>query len=179
MSWSLLGNIRGPAGPAGPEGRQGDPGLLGSPGPPGPPGPVQTQEIVLHHPFMAASAAATNLAASIFNAVSDPNFRRMVDLRSMTKLKIQGRIGGALVAATNLRIQYHLGNNINVATGDIGWLTLADSGGSHAVNTLFETAELSVPLPAQVQNSLIRVVLFGGNGTADPTITCCVLRFYP
>lgn len=134
--------------------------------------------VVLHHPHMAASAVATNLALNAFNAVSDPNFRQMCDLRGFTKVRIQGRIGGALVAATKIRIQYHLGGNPAVVTGDAGWTTLADSAGSHTVNVMFYSAEIAVPAGAQVNDVLIRCGLFSGNGTADPTITTCIMNFY-
>lgn len=102
----------------------------------------------------------------------------MVDLRGKTKVRIQGRIGGALVAATKLRVQYHTGVNPAVATGDGGWTTLADTAGSHTLNTMFYSAEINVPAGAQINNCLIRVGLFSGDGAADPTITCCVLNFY-
>lgn len=133
--------------------------------------------LALHPPYQAASAAATNLAAGAFNAVGDPNYRWMTDLRGLGKLQIQGRIGGSLVAATKLKIQYHLGGPA-VATGDAGWLTLADSAGSHAVNVMFQSAEIVVPAAAQVNNVLLRVGLFDGNGTADPTLSCAILNFY-
>lgn len=187
MPWTQITNIRGPAGPAGaagapggqgPQGIPGQPGAEGAPGTPGIPGVVQTVVAVLHHPHMAASAAATNLANGAFTAVSDPNFRQIVDLRNLTKCRIMGRIGGALVAATKLRLQYHLGGSIAVSSADGGWTTLADSAGSHTLNTMFDSAELSVPLGARIQNCIVRVGLADGNGTADPTITGCVVRFY-
>jgi hypothetical protein len=136
-------------------------------------------QVVLHHPHMAASAVATNLAINTVNAVSDPSFRQMVDLRGMTKVRIQGRFGGAVVAATKLRIQYHVGVNPAVATGDAGWTTLADSAGSHTVNTMFYSAEIAVPAGAQINNCLLRCVIFSGDGAADPTISTCILNFYP
>lgn len=182
MPWTPLANIRGPQGLQGPQGDPGSPGLPGSDGLiglPGSPGAVQTTHIVLLNPHTSPSVVATNLAANTFNAVSDPSFRQMVDLRSLTKLKIVGRIGGTLVAATKLRVQYHPGGNIAVATGDAGWATLADTAGSHTLNVLFESAELAVPALARIQSCVVRVGLFDGNGTADPTITTCMLRFYP
>lgn len=142
-------------------------------------GGASGKTVVLHHPHMAASAAATNLAANAFNAVSDPNFRQMVDLRGLTKVRIQGRIGGTLVAATRLRVQYHLGGNPAVATADAGWVTLAESAGSHTANAMFYSAEASVPVGAQVNHCLLRVGLLGGDGVADPTITACILNLYP
>lgn len=128
---------------------------------------------------MAASAVATNLAANAFNAVSDPNLRQIHDLRSQAKLRIQGRIGGTLVAATKLRVQYHLGGDPAVSSGDAGWKTLADSAGAHTVNAMFYSAEAVVPAEAQINNLLLRVGLFSGDGVADPTVTCCVLNLYP
>lgn len=133
----------------------------------------------LHLPFQTASAAATNLAAATFSAVSDPNYRRMVNLLRLGKVRIQGRIGGTLVAASKLRIQYHTGGDPAVATGDGGWTTLADTAGSHTVNVMFYSAEIAVPSGAQVNNVLIRVGLYDGDGAADPTITTCVLNLYP
>jgi hypothetical protein len=135
--------------------------------------------VVLHHPHMAASAVATNLALNTFNAVSDPSFRQMLDLRGYTKVRIQGRIGGTLVAATKIRVQYHTGGNPAVVTGDAGWTTLADSAGSHAVNVMFYSAEIAVPAGAQINNVLVRCGLFSGDGAADPTLTCCILNVYP
>jgi hypothetical protein len=135
--------------------------------------------VVLHHPHMAASAIATNLALNTFNAVSDPSFRQMMDLRGYTKVRIQGRIGGTLVAATKIRIQYHTGGNPAVLTGDAGWTTLADTAGSHTVNVMFYSAEIAVPAGAQVNDVQIRCGLFSGDGAADPTVTCCICNFYP
>lgn len=134
--------------------------------------------IVFHPPYQAASAAATNLALNAFNAVSDPNYRQFHDLRGMTKVRIQGRIGGALTAVTKLRFQYHLGGNPAVATGDAGWTTLADSAGIHTVNVMFYSAELSIPVAAQANNVLLRVGLHSGDGVADPTITTALLNVY-
>jgi len=132
----------------------------------------------LQSPGDAASAAATNLALNTVNAVSDPNYRRLLDLRSLTKLKIMGRFGGTVVAATKMRIQYHTSGNPAIATGDAGWTTLADSAGSHTVGTLFYTAELAVPAGAQINDCQIRAVIFSGDGAADPTLTACVCNFY-
>lgn len=139
----------------------------------------QSLHVVLLHPLTTASAVATNLAANTVNAVSDPNLRQFVDLRSLTKCKIMGRIGGSINPANKLRIQYHTGNNIGVSSGDAGWTTLADTAGSHTLNTLFQGAETAVPAGAQIQTCLIRAVLFGGDGVADPTISCCIIEFYP
>lgn len=169
------GGQTGATGPQGPQGIQGPQGAAGTNGANGASGGSR----VLHHPLMAASAAATNLAASTFSAVSDPSLRQMTDLRGLTKVRIQGRIGGSLVAATRLRVQYHTGGNPAVATGDAGWTTLAESAGSHTLSTMFYSAEIAVPAGAQVNDVLIRVGLFGGDGVADPTITCCILNFYP
>jgi hypothetical protein len=125
-----------------------------------------------------ASAAATNLALNTFAAPGDPNYRWIADLRGQTHCKILGRIGGSLVAATALRIQYNVSSNPAIATGDAGWLTLATTPGSHTVDTLFYTAELAVPAGAQINDVQLRVGLWSGNGTADPTITACVVSFY-
>jgi hypothetical protein len=129
-------------------------------------------------PSGAASGAATNLALNAFNAIGDPAYRTIADLRGRTKVRVMGRIGGALVAATKLRVQYHTGGNPAVATGDAGWTTLAETAGSHTLNTLFYSAEINVPVGAQINHCLIRVGLFSGDGAADPTITACVLNFY-
>lgn len=158
---------------------RGPQGLPGADGPPGPPGTQFGNSILLLAPNGAASAVATNLAANAFNAVSDPNYRQMHDLRGMTKIRIQGRIGGALVAATKLRVQYHVGGNPAVATGDAGWTTLADSAGGHTVNTMFYSAEIAIPAGARINNCLLRVGVFSGDGVADPTITCAILNVYP
>jgi hypothetical protein len=126
----------------------------------------------------AASAAATNLALDTWNAVSDPNFRAMMDLSDCTKVRMMGRIGGTLAAATKIRIQYHTGGDPAVATGDAGWTELLTSAGSHTVSVAFYTDEISVPVGAQINNCLIRAGLYSGNGTADPTLTGVLLNFY-
>jgi hypothetical protein len=167
----------GPEGPEGPQGEQGIQGLPGVDGADGAPGQASLS-VDLLSANDAASAVATNLALNVFNAVGDPAFRRMLDLRGKTKVRIMGRIGGALVAATKLRVQYHTGGDPAVLTGDAGWTTLADSAGSHTLNALFYSAESDVPAGARINDCLIRVGLFSGNSTADPTITCCVLNFY-
>jgi Collagen triple helix repeat (20 copies) len=166
-TWTLRGNVKGP---------QGDPGADSTvPGPTGPAGP---SFVPLQPLNSAASAAATNLAVDTWNAVSDPNFRAMVDLSSYTKVRMMARIGGALVAVTKVRIQYHTGGDPAVATGDAGWTTLIDSAGNHTLSVAFYTPELAVPAGAQINNCLIRAGLFSGNGTADPTLTGCLLNFY-
>lgn len=172
-------------GPPGPAGADGPPGAASTvPGPTGPagadgaPGAVSSQIIPLLPLWGTASAAASNLAVNVMNAVSDPNYRMMLDMRLMTKLRIMGRIGGALVAATKIRLQYHTGGNPNIATGDGGWTTLGDSAGSHTLNAPFWTAELTVPVGARIDNCLIRCALFSGDGAADPTITGCVVKVY-
>ena len=148
-------------------------------GPQGNAGVIQTVQVPFLAPNDTASAVATNLAVNVVNAVSDMNLRRVADLRNLTKCRVMGRIGGSLTSATQIRIQYHTGGNVAVASGDAGWTTLADSVGNHTVNTLFYTAELAVPAGARIQFCLLRAVLFSGNGTADPTITACVADFYP
>lgn len=198
----LIGNIKGPKGDPGIQGppgqdgvgiqglpglpgRDGVDGAVGPQGPqgangvPGETGPIKTLHVTLHHPHMAASAAATNLALNAFNAVSDPSFRQFVDLRGLTKFRIHGRIGGSLAAATKLRGQYHLGVNPAVATGDAGWQTLGDTAGGHSVNVMFFSSEMAIPPAAMIQNCLIRVGLVGGDGVTDPTVTCAILDFYP
>jgi hypothetical protein len=170
---------QGPQGTTGATGTPGAQGPAGSTGPQGPTGASGATTLDLLPAWGTASAAATNLAVNVFNAVSDPNFRQMVDLRGKTKLRIMGRIGAALAAATKLRLQYHTSGNPAIATGDAGWTTLADTAGGHTVNTLFYSAELLVPAGAQINDCLVRVGLFSGDGTADPTITCCMVNFYP
>lgn len=139
---------------------------------------AQTQKIVFHHPMMAASAVATNLALNAANAVSDPNLRQFVDLRGLTTCRIQGRFAGTVSVATRIRLQFHLGGNIAVVSGDAGWTTLADSAGSHAVNVMFRTADLSIPVAARIKDCVVRAVIFGGDGAADPSISCCVADFF-
>lgn len=154
-------------------------GVQGATGPQGAAGAQGANVVTLMDPSAAASAAATNLAATQFNAVSDPSYRRMMDLRGLTKMKIQGRIGGTLVAATKLRVQYNPSSNPAIATGDAGWATLATTAGSHTLNTMFYTAELAIPAGAQINDCQVRVGLYDGDGVADPTITCCILNIYP
>lgn len=169
----------GATGPQGPQGIQGDTGATGATGPQGATGPIQTQQVIFVHPLTSASAAATNLALNAVNAVSDMNLRRVVDLRGLTKCRMMGRIGGSLVAATKIRLQYHTGGNIAISSGDAGWTTLADSAGGHVISVLFYSTELAVPVAAQIQTCVVRAVLFSGDGAADPTISCCVVDFYP
>ena len=141
-------------------------------------GPIQTQNVIFHHAMMAASAIATNLTVNTANAVSDPNLRQFVDLRGMSRCRIHGRIGGSVNAATRIRLQYHTGGNIAVASNDAGWQTLAETAGSHTVNVMFQTVELVLPISVQIQRCLVRPILFSGDGAADPTITCCIVNFY-
>lgn len=131
-------------------------------------------------PALSNSAVALNLALGAFSAVSDPSLRRMCDLRGMTTLRMQGRIGGSLVAATKIRLQYHIGGNVNVATGDGGWTDFpTDSAGSHTLNQMFYTGDIAVPSAARINHCLVRAGLFSGDGGADPMITCCILNVYP
>lgn len=169
---------QGATGATGSQGPQGNPGATGSQGATGATGPVTGKTITLLAPNGTASAAATNLAANTFSAVSDPSFRQMHDLRGMTNVRILGRIGGSLVAATKLRFQYHLSADPTIATNDAGWTTFADSAGSHTLNALFYSAEIAIPAGAKVNPVQLRVGLFGGDGVADPTITCACLNVY-
>lgn len=176
----------GPVGPQGPQGNQGiqgpqgDQGIQGSTGSAGNTGPsgMTSKCLAILPPYAAASAAATNLALNTFSAVGDPAYRYMVDLRGCTKVRIMGRFGGTIVAATKIRVQYHTGVNPAVSSGDAGWTTLADSAGSHTVNTMFYSAEISVPAGAQINDCLVRAGIFSGDGAADPTMSACVLNFY-
>ena len=126
----------------------------------------------------AASAVATNLAAATFSAVTDPNYRAVVDLRGYTKVRFQGRIGGSVVNANKIRVQYHTSGNPNIASADAGWTTLATSAGTHGLNVPFYTSELAVPAGAQIETAVIRAGLYDGDGAADPTMTACILNFY-
>lgn len=161
-------------GGAGSTGPTGDAGAAGATGPTGEAG----QYVSLLAANGATSGAFTNLTAGNVGAVADPNFRAMLDLRGITKIRIMGRHGGSIVAATKLRIQYHTGIDPAVASGDAGWTTLATSAGSHTLNVMYYTAEITVPAGAQINNCLIRAVLFDGDGAADPTITLCICNFY-
>jgi hypothetical protein len=169
--------IPGTPGSQGPKGDAGTAGAAGPAGPLGPPGP-SGRTIALLHPMMTASAAATNLAANTFNAVSDPNLRQVADLRGMTKLRLQGRLGGTVDIATRIRVQYHLGGNPAVLSADPGWQTLADSTPPHVANTMFYGGEQAIPAAAQANDVLLRAGIFSGNGVADPTLSCCVLNLY-
>lgn len=135
----------------------------------------------LLHPTDPATVAATNLLANTFSAVSDPNLRLMVSLRSSVPwqwARLQGRLGGTLVTATKVRVQYHLGGDPAIATGDAGWKTLLDSAGTHVLNTMFVTSPVAIPEEAKISSLLLRVGLFGGDGVADPTLTCAILSVY-
>lgn len=124
------------------------------------------------------SAAATNLAAGNTNCVSDPSLRGMFNMYGKTKIRWIGKIGGSINAATKIRLQYHTGGNIAVASADAGWTTLDTSAGTHTLNTYFYTAEVAVPLAAQINGLVVRACLFDGNGVADPTITGLQLNAY-
>jgi len=134
--------------------------------------------IGLQDGLTAASAAATNLAASTLNCVSDPSLRTVVNMAGFTKLRIVGRIGAATATTTTIRMQYHTGGNPAVATGDAGWTTLATSAGNHTAGNWFNDAEQSIPSGAQIDNLVIRACIFGGNGTADPTLNGVYLNLY-
>jgi hypothetical protein len=127
----------------------------------------------------AASAIATNLAANTLNCVSDPNYRVMTNLKGMTKLRLQGRLGGTIATTTTIRLQYHTGGNVAIATGDAGWTTLATSAGSHTTGTMFYTAEAAIPAAAQINDVLVRACIFSGDGTQDPTLTQAQINVYP
>jgi len=168
--------VPGPTGPTGPTGATGPAGADSTvPGPTGPAGPTN---IVLLSPNGNASVAATNLATLTFNAVSDPNFRNIINLLLMTKVRILGRLGGSIVAANKIRIQYHTSSDPAISSADGGWTTLATTAGSHTLNTLFYTAELTVPAGARINPVQIRAGLYDGDGAADPTMTACSLVFY-
>jgi hypothetical protein len=139
---------------------------------------VGASNVTLLPPHATASDVATNLALSTVNAVNDPNYRLMMDARGKTIFRIMGRMGGTLVSATQIRIQYHLGGDPTVGTGDAGWATLGDSGGSRTANIMFYTSDIAIPGAALVNHLLIRAVLFSGDGAADPTITACALNLY-
>ena len=103
----------------------------------------------------------------------------MTDLRGMTKVRIQGRFGGTVATATKMRIQYNTSADPNVATGDAGWATLAESAGTHTAAQYFYSAEASIATAAQVNPIQLRACIYDGNGTADPTITGAAITVYP
>lgn len=133
--------------------------------------------LILLHPMM-TSAIASNLASNTFNAVSDPSLRQFANLGNYTQVRMQGRIGNSLVAATSILIQYHLSDDINVATNDAGWQTLITSSGGHTLNQMFYSDRILLPEELKVDNVIIRAGMYSGNGAADPRITCCILNFY-
>lgn len=144
-----------------------------------------TNKTVAPYPFYlpfvhgpTATGAFSNLAASTVGAVGDPLYRTMVDLVGYTHVKMVGRITGSLAAATKIRIQYHTGGNLGVASADGGWTTLITSAGGHTLNVMFTTGELSVPSGAQITDCILRMVLFDGDGAADPSVSNCALFFY-
>lgn len=134
--------------------------------------------VTLHHPFMSPTAAASNNASTAFTPVSDPSLRQMTDLRFAAKGRMQARIGGTVVAATKIRLQYHLGKNPAIASTDAGWTELYTSVGGHTLNQMFYSPEFDIPEIARVNDVLVRAGIFGGDGVADPTITCCILNLY-
>ncbi len=121
------------------------------------------------------TSSASLLGAGAWKAVSDPALRAMIDLRGITTIKVLCMLGGN-APATKLRVQYHTGGNPNMLDGDPGWKTLGDSPGNHPTATLFEYA-IPVPEEARIENCLIRVGLYDGDGLASPTINMCRLRF--
>lgn len=139
--------------------------------------PLNTLRIDVVHP-LAASAAATNNAAGAFTAVSDPNLRQIMDARGYSGVRLIARLGGTVAAASKIRIQYHLGQDINVTTGDAGWTTLGDTPGSHTVGQYYISPIIALPQAAQINGLVLRAGIADGNGAADPTITACTLAFY-
>jgi hypothetical protein len=102
----------------------------------------------------------------------------VVDLRAIDTVRIYADIGGSLDTATKIRIQYHPGGDPTVDTADVGWAELATTAGSHWLSTAFFSAAIAIPEAAKVNNCVIRPVLYGGDGVADPTIRSCHLTFY-
>lgn len=172
-------NGNGPIGPVGPQGATGATGATGAQGPQGIPGSGTTKKLVTLQSLRdSASAAATNNGATAFTAVSDPNFRILCGLEDLNYVYMQGRFGGSVVAATKLRVQYNITNDMNISTSDAGWTTLIESAGSHTVSQSFMTAVGNIPAGAKHPNCLLRCGVYGGDGIADPTITLCILNFY-
>lgn len=126
----------------------------------------------------AATGAFSNLGVGAVGAVSDPSYRTFADLRAYTKVRFLGRIGGTLVAATKLRIQYSASSDPTIAIGDASWATLATSAGSHSLGVTFYTAEEAIPAEARLLPCQLRAVLFDGDGVADPTMSLLVANFY-
>lgn len=156
----------GPQGPAGIDGADGYPGQS-----------VSTSNLVFQSLQSAASSPASNNGASTFTPVNDPNYR-FTTYAAFNRCYMQGRIGGSLVAATKIRIQYVLTSDPNIATGSGSWATLMESAGSHTLNTSFLTADMNVPALAGGAHCLLRCGIYGGDGVADPTISLCVLTFF-
>lgn len=134
-----------------------------------------------------ASAAATNLAANTLNCVSDTSLRMLVNWGKINWFKWSGRFGGAVDSTgtgcgdrTCMRLQYHSSStNLTVATGDAGWTTLDSSAGGHTVNAWFTSNLIAVPAGAKRNPVQIRGCVYGGDGTADPTITGLNMMVYP
>lgn len=173
-------NGNGPVGPQGPIGLTGATGATGATGPQGPAGTsgAISSTIALQTLRDSASSAASNNAASNFNAVSDPNFRVLTSLYGLNYVTLQGRLGGTLAAVTKLRVQYAVTSDPNLSTSSGLWTTLLDSAGGHASGTMFGSSVFNVPAPAKVNSVLLRCGIYDGDGVQDPTITACILNFY-
>jgi hypothetical protein len=137
-----------------------------------------TSGVVLQHGRWTASSVATDLAAVTHNAVDDPLFRTLVNLRGAKKCRLLGRLGGTVATATKIRVQYHAGKDPLVASGDAGWQALVSSAGSHVAGTSFWTAEGSIPSAARRKTIVLRPVIYDGDGVADPTLTIAILHIY-
>ena len=91
---------------------------------------------------------------------------------------MQGRLSGSVVAATKLRVQYIITNDMNISTSDAGWTTLIESAGGHTINQSFLTGPVAIPAGAKYDNCILRCGIYGGNAVAAPTITLCIFDFY-
>lgn len=123
------------------------------------------------------STAATDLAAGVFNAVGDQNYRNMADVRNYTSVQLWARLAGTVATATKVRVQYHTGGSPAISGADGGWTDLITSAGSHTTGVTFVTSAITLPVGARISNLLLRPGIYDGDGVADPVLQKAVLIF--
>ncbi len=153
MPWTLTGNIRGPQGQAGSA---------------GPAGVSQRAALWMD----AASLVFTNLAAAgVEVAASGLRARTVMDLAGATQFRVGGVLAVVGATGTKIRMEYSTSN-----TGS--WAELKAAGASTdpdmpLTGALGARAGVWTDIAAasRVADIVLRPWVFGGNGTADPSIS--------
>jgi hypothetical protein len=133
--------------------------------------------IHLWSPGPATATPTVNVPALTFVEVEATSklTRRIVDLRGITKFRMQGMLANGPSTANKLRVEYKNSTDLTTTTG---WSVLCTSAGTHANTTWFDTGELTMPVGADIVNCQLRAGIYDGNGVADPALQACVLSFY-